>query len=310
MSQRTAAGAQGLRKKGRDLWIKRPYSPYIAPAMIVMVLLVAVPFIAVVLLSFTNYELAMPAASFKWIGFRNYERLLFGANKLLYYSLGISLGSMVIATVFQMVLGFICASLLNQDIKFRGLAIACLLVPIAMTPSIASQIWKLMLNADSGVINYFLKNLFGTIVVWLNKDNSLLSVVLVNIWIMTPYVTLTLYAGLRSMPMEPYESAMIDGAKAWQVLIYITLPLLKPLILLTLLFRSIDMLKMFDIPFVLTQGGPGNITEFIGLHIYRTGFGVTTLVGRASAISVILILIVGAISLLLIRLMNRSEGGR
>lgn len=286
---------------------RRKYMPFVAPAMGVMLLLVAIPFIAVVLLSFTNYELAMPSSSFKWVGLRNYDRLLFGSNKLLYYSLGISLGMMVLATILQMAIGFICASLLNQNIRFRGLAIACLLVPIAMTPSIASQIWKLMLNADFGVINFFLKKLFDTSVVWLDKDNSLLSVLIVNTWSMTPYVTLTLYAGLRSLPVEPYESAVIDGANGLQLFGYITLPLLKPLIMLTVLFRSIDMLKMFDVPYVLTQGGPGNITEFIGLNIYRTGFGVTTLVGRASAISVILIVIVGLISMLLIRLMSAAQ---
>ena len=225
-------GTQSRKGKIREFLVRNPHFPYTAPAMTAMILLTAVPFIAVILLSFTNYELAMPLSNFKWIGLRNYDRLLFGTNKLLYYSLGISVGMMVIATVFQMVLGFISASLLNQDIKFRGLAIACLLVPIAMTPSIASQVWKLMLNSEFGVINYFLKNLFNTSVVWLDKDNSLLSVLLVNIWIMTPYVTLTLYAGLRSLPLEPYESAMLDGANRRQALWYITLPLLKPLILL------------------------------------------------------------------------------
>lgn len=298
-----AAEAARLPKKRK----KRPYMPYIAPAMTVMIILVAIPFIAVLLLSFTNYELAMPMSTFKWIGLKNYNRLLFGANKLLYYSLGISVAIMALATITQMILGYFCASLLNKDIKGRAIAIACLLVPIAMTPSIASQIWKLMLNYDFGVINYFLEKIFGTKVVWLDKDHAFLSVLLVNIWSMTPYVTLTLYAGLRSLPMEPYESAMIDGANARQLLMYITLPLLKPLILLTMLFRSIDMLKMFDIPYVLTQGGPGSITEFIGLHIYRTGFGSKTQVGRASAISVILIILVGLICLLMIKLMNKKE---
>jgi len=275
--------------------------------MIIMILLIGLPIVSVVLMSFTNYELAMPPDSLRWIGLRNYTKLLFGQNKLLYYSLGISIGMMIIATAFQMVIGFVSASLLNQDIKFKALVIACLIVPIAITPSIASQVWKLMLNSEFGVVNYFLKKLFGFSVVWLDKDNALLSILLVNIWLMTPYVTLILYAGLRSLPQEPFESAMIDGASSAQTLVHITLPMLKPLILITLLFRSIDMLKMFDIPYVLTQGGPGNISEFIGLHIYRTGFGVTTLVGQASAISVLLILIVCAICLLLIRMMNTKD---
>jgi len=275
--------------------------------MIIMVLLIIVPVISVMIMSFTNYELAMPIDRMKFIGLRNYERLFFGQNTLFYYSIGISLAMMAIATVLQMLLGFFCANLLNKDIKGKAVAIACLIVPIAITPSIASQVWKLMLNADFGVINFLLKKLFHTSVVWLGKDNSLLSVLIVNVWISTPYVTLILYAGLRSLPMDPYESAIMDGANSFQLLIRITLPLLQPLILLTILFRSIDLLKMFDIPYVLTQGGPGNITEFIGLHIYRTGFGVTTMVGRASAISVVLILIVALISVLLIRLLSRKE---
>jgi len=275
--------------------------------MIIMILLTGLPIISVILLSFTNYELAMPWGSVRWIGLRNYERLFFGHNRVFYYSLAISVGMTVAATAVQMVLGFIAASLLNQNIKFKALAVGCLIVPIAITPSIASQIWKLMLNAEFGVINFILYGLFGTTVVWLGPDNALLSVFIVNIWIMTPFVTLILYAGLTSLPLEPFESAAIDGANAVQKLFRITLPMLKPLILLTILFRSIDMLRMFDIPFVLTHGGPGNITEFVGLHIWRLGFGVSTLVGRASAVSVVLLIIVSAISLTLIKLMARKE---
>jgi len=243
----------------------------------------------------------------RWIGFRNYDRIFFSETTLLWHSLGISLGMTVVATLIQLVLGFICASLLNQHIKLKPLAIACLLVPVAMTPSIASQIWSLMFNAEFGIINYLLNSLFGFTVVWLGPDFAMLSVLIATVWIMTPFVTLILYAGLRSLPLEPYESAKMDGANARQILFSITLPLLKPLILLTILFRSIDVMRMFDLPYVLTQGGPGHTTEFIGLHIFRVGFSVNRSVGRASAISVVLILIICAISLVLIRMMNRRE---
>ena len=124
--------------------VRRSHIPYVAPAMIIMILLAGLPIISVVVLSFTNYELAMPWSNVRWIGFRNYERLFFGHNRVFYYSLGISVGMTVVATAIQMVLGFIAASLLNQNIKFKALAVACLIVPIAITPSIASQIWKLM----------------------------------------------------------------------------------------------------------------------------------------------------------------------
>jgi len=272
-----------------------------------MIMLVGIPFISLVTLSFTNYELAMLPENIRWIGFRNYERIFFSETTLLWFSLGISLGMTVVATIIQLVLGFICASLLNQDIRFKSVVIACLLVPVAMTPSIASQIWNLMLNSEFGVINYILYNLFGFTVVWLGPDYAMLSVLIATIWLMTPFVTLILYAGLRSLPLEPFESAKIDGANARQILFRITLPLLKPLILLTILFRSIDVMRMFDLPYVLTQGGPGHTTEFIGLHIFRIGFSVNRSVGRASAISVVLILIICAISLVLIKMMKRRD---
>ena len=287
--------------------ISRSHIPYVAPAMAIMIMLTGLPIIAVLALSFTNYELAIPLGQLRWIGLRNYERLFFGHNRVFYYSIAISIGMMVVATAFQMVLGFAAASLLNQNIRFKALVVACLIVPIAITPSIASQIWKLMLNAEFGVINFLLDRFFGTTVVWLGPDHAMLSVFIVNIWIMTPFVTLILYGGLTSLPLEPFESADIDGANAVQKLFRITLPMLKPLILLTILFRSIDMLRMFDIPFVLTHGGPGNITEFIGVHIWRIGFGVNSRIGQASAVSVVLLIIVSVISLVLIKLMGRKE---
>jgi multiple sugar transport system permease protein len=294
-------------------WLgKNPHIPYMFPTMLAMALVSIVPLIFVIGISFTNYELGILPERIRLVGMRNYLRLFNGQDDVFFYSLFITLSITVIATTIQMVLGFFSALLLNEDFKLKGLAIACFIVPIAMTPSIASQVWKLMYNSESGVINYFLDLLFGAKIVWLGPKYAFLSVLITNIWMSTPFVTLVIYAGLRSLPLEPYESAVIDGASSFQLFKWITLPLLKPLTLLTMLFRVIDMFKMFDIPYVLTQGGPGDATEFLGLRIYRIGFGVTGLVGRASAISVILILIVAVLSLILITALrkNSMEGTR
>ena len=283
------------------------YVPYVMPTMILMALLAITPIIFVILISFTNYQLGTPFSDTKFIGLSNYIRLFDGTDSIFPYSVYISLFMMVAATSFQMVLGFINAMLLNQDFKFKGLALACLIVPIAMTPSIASQIWKLMYNSEFGVINYFVEMITGLQVVWLGKEFAILSVLIANIWMSTPFVTLILYAGLRTLPQEPFESAIIDGANRFELFYYVTLPLMKYLILLTLLLRSIDMMKMFDIPYVLTQGGPGSITQFLGLMIYDVGFGVSGMIGRASAISVILILIVSVMALFLINTMRKNR---
>jgi len=272
-----------------------------------MILISIIPIIFVVIMSLTNYELGIPSERLRFVGLQNYIRLFNGQDKVFLYSIFITLAMTCIATAIQMILGFTCAFLLNEDFKFKGIAIACFIIPIAMTPSIASQVWKLMYNADFGVINYFLNLILKLKVVWLGPKYAFLSVLITNVWMSTPFVILTIYAGLRSLPVEPYESALMDGASSYQLFRWITVPLLKPLILLTLLFRLIDMFKMFDVPYVLTQGGPGDATEFLGLHIYKIGFAVTGLVGRASAVSVLLIIIVAILSKILIGTLRGSN---
>jgi multiple sugar transport system permease protein len=123
----------------------------------------------------------------------------------------------------------------------------------------------------------------------------------------TPFVTLIIYAGLRSVPAEPYESAAIDGANKLQILRYITLPMLRKLLLLALLLRTIDSLKLFDTAFVLTQGGPGNATEFLSLHVYRLANAQNGLIGRAASIALVLLVIVTAISSFLIKQQRKGD---
>jgi multiple sugar transport system permease protein len=161
--------------------------------------------------------------------------------------------------------------------------------------------WKLILNAEYGILNHVLQSLFKLKVIWLSPRLAFWSVLLVDIWMFTPFVTLIVYAGLRSMPSEPYESAAIDGASRLQALWYITLPMMRKLLFLALLLRAIDSLKLFDTAFVLTQGGPGNATEFLSLHVYRLANAQNGLIGRAAAVALVLLLIVTGISAFLIR---------
>ena len=280
--------------------------PYIVPTAIVMVLLFILPILFVIVISFTNYRLGMWPSDVRFLGFSNYIRLFTGAETAFYYSLVISIVFMLLATLSQMTIGMAFAMLINRDFKLKGAVIACLLLPIVMTPSIASQIWSVMLNAEFGVINFFMSSLFNIRPFWLS-DHAFLSVVIVTVWQFTPFVTLMLYAGLRSLPSTPYESAIIDGASRLQLFIHITLPLMKRLLLLCALLRSIDMLRTFDIPFVLTGGGPGYATRFLSLLIYDTGFGDRSLVGRAAAIAVVLIIVVSTMSLILFSQMKKSR---
>jgi multiple sugar transport system permease protein len=289
------------------VWLREhPQTPYIAPTAVIMVLLFILPILFVILISFTNYRLGMRADELQFLGASNYIRLFSGAESAFYYSLFISILFMLLATVCQMVLGMACAMLLNREFKLKGLVIACLVVPIVLTPSIASQIWKLMFNTEFGIVNFFLNTLFHLNPLWLT-DYAFPAVLIATVWQSTPFVTLMLYAGLRSLPDSPYESAIIEGASHVQLFIHITLPLMKRLILLCTLLRSIDMLKTFDIPYVLTQGGPGNATRFLGLIIYDTGFGERNFVARAAAVAVVLILVVSMMSMALFATMNKNR---
>ncbi len=214
---------------------------------------------------------------------------------------------MLLATALETLFGFIVALLLNQEFRFKSLVFACLLLPITITPSIVGQMWKLMYNAEYGVLNYFAQGLFNTKITWLGPQLAFTSTLLVDVWQWTPFMALIIYAGLRSVPAEPYEAALVDGANVVQSFRYVTLPLLRPLLMLAILFRSMDSLKLFDVPFVLTQGGPGSATELLSLHVYRLGFAQTGWVARASATAVVLLVLIVFLSQRLVRYVREGS---
>ncbi len=287
---------------------RNPHFKYVAPAMAVMVLLSVVPTIFTIIISFTNYQLGWQFDRAKFVGFRNFMRLFSGGDPDFWHSVWISILFMVLATGVEMLLGFAIASLLNaMEFKLKPVVIGILIIPLAMTPSIAAQMWKLMLNAEYGIVNYILSALFDIKIIWLSKDMAFWSVLLVDLWQFTPFVALIMYAGLRSMPSEPYESAAIDGASRVQMLFRITLPMLRKLIYLCILLRGIDSLKLFDTAFVLTQGGPGNATEFLSLHVFRLANAQNGLIGRATAVAMVLLVVVSLVSWYLIKQQRKGE---
>jgi multiple sugar transport system permease protein len=180
---------------------------------------------------------------------------------------------------------------------------------MVITPTIISLIWKLMLNTEYGVLNFILSQFGLGKINWLGPKEAFWSLILVDVWEWTPFIALILYAGLQALPQEPYEAAVVDGANPRQIFFYLTLPLLKPMILIALLLRSIDALKMFDVVYGLTQGGPGNATELMSLHIYRLGFRHTNWIGRASANAVILLFLSTLLTTVLLRTLRRERLG-
>ena len=296
---------QDMGKRSRK---RRPYLPYIAPAMTIMTVLTVFPTIFLYVISLTDYQLGWDLSRVRFVGVENYLRLFSGGDPDFWNAVRISLLFMVVTTAVEMVFGFMIGKLLSEtEFKLKPLVFAVLIIPIVMTPSIAGNIWKLMLNAEYGIVNYFFQLAGLERVAWLDADRAFSSVVLADIWQWTPFVALISYAGLCSLPSDQYEAAKIDGGNGFQLFTYITLPSLRPLIFLTMIFRTIDSLKIYDMPFVLTQGGPGNSTEFLSLHIYRLANAQNGLIGRAAANAIILMVISTVISKVLIHYQRKEE---
>ena len=293
--------------KPKPLYAKRrAYAPFVYPTFFIMLILVIFPALFLYVISMTNYELGQPLYRVNFVGFENYIRLFSGRDRAFWHAVRISLQFMVLATSTQLILGYFVATLINREFKLKPIVFACLIVPITIMPSIAAQIWKLMLDSERGVINYFL-SFIGVSIPWLSFGYAYWSVLMVDVWQWTPFMALIIYAGVRSLPSEPYESALIDGAGRFQLFRYITVPLLKPLLLLAVILRAIDALRLFDLPFVLTLGGPGNETEFMSMRVFRLGFSLTNWIGRAAAMAVILMICTTVISRILIRQMRKGR---
>jgi multiple sugar transport system permease protein len=214
----------------------------------------------------------------------------------------------VVALTCEFLLGLGLALLLNSQIRGRGLFRATLLVPMMLPPVVAAIIWRLMLNPNFGAINGTLKQIGidTESLTWTASPGlAMLSVIAVDVWQWTPFVFLVLLAGLQAIPQEPYEAALIDGSSRWQTFRHVTLPLLKPAILIVLLLRTMDLLRVFDQIFILTEGGPGFATETVSLYIYRTAFRFFDF-GYAAAMSFVLLVLTNIVSVFYIKLLRNE----
>ncbi|HKQ99643.1 MAG TPA: sugar ABC transporter permease [Pyrinomonadaceae bacterium] len=238
---------------------------------------------------------------------QNFARLL--RDDFFQAALAHTLVYAIIALTVEFLLGLGLAVLLNREMRGRSFFRAALLVPMMLPPVVVGVVWRLMLNPTFGAVNGTLQG-FGAnteALTWTAHPTlAFASVILVDIWQWTPFMFLILLAGLQAIPQEPYEAALIDGSSPWQTFRHVTLPLLKPAILIALLLRTMDLLRVFDQIFILTEGGPGSATETISLYIHRTAFRFGDF-GYAAAMSFVLLLLTNFISLAYIRLLKGQE---
>ncbi|EXX89456.1 ABC transporter permease [Paenibacillus darwinianus] len=275
------------------------------PTLAILIFMTVVPLAFSLITSFTGYK-ATENGSFAFNGIDNFVRAWGDTNiraafwntlTFVFFSVGI-----------EFVLGMALAVLLNRQVRGITFIRTFLLLPMMVTPVAVGLLWRWMFNTDYGLINYFAGAWFGSDPInWLGEHIYAMPVViLVDVWQWTPFVVLSLLAGLQSLSSEPYEAGNIDGASAWQIYRYITLPQLKSVILVVLLIRTIDSFKSFDVVWILTNGGPGVSTELFSSQIYRIAFKFWE-TGYASAVSWIFLIVVMVITSLFIRFLYRED---
>jgi len=275
----------------------------LAPALIIVAVLTIYPIFSVFYTSLFKYSYMQDTKTF--VGFKNFSRLL--NNKFFQISVKNTFVYAILSTIAELIVGFALALLFKETFPGRKLILPIVIMPMLLSTMVVCAAWKTLYHFDYGLFNYLLGNLGIAPIKWLtNKRIVMLSVVLVEIWQWTPLSFLILLAGLQSIPSELYEAAKVDGANRWRLFRYITLPLLKQQVLLVILLRSIDTFRVFDKVYALTGGGPGNATETISLYIYREGFNYFHL-DRAAAASVVMLLIVAAISAVYIWVIFREQ---
>ncbi|GAA2491201.1 sugar ABC transporter permease [Streptomyces longisporus] len=214
-----------------------------------------------------------------------------------------------VSIAFQYVIGLALAVFFNRHFRLAPTLRALFLIPWLLPLIVSASTWSWMFNSESGVVNYFLHFLGVSPVGWLTSpDWALTSVIVANIWIGIPFNLVILYSGLQNIPADLYEAAALDGASAWQQFRRITFPLLRPVSAITLLLGLVYTLKVFDLIWIMTKGGPGDASSTLATWSYQLGFG--TLLpkfGPGAAVGNILILIALVFGLLYIRVQRRQE---
>jgi multiple sugar transport system permease protein len=269
---------------------------WVAPALALLLAMSIYPLLFAVKVAFTG---AGGAFSFEHFARLAHDRVLAAAAaQTIVFTLA--------ALTVEFVLGFALALLVDSLGRGRGAFRAAMLVPMLLPPVVAAVAWRLIYNPQFGVLNGTLREIGVNTarLTWTNGEASALaSVIAVDVWEWTPFIFLLLSAGLQAIPTEPMEAALIDGASWFQRFRDVMLPLLKPAIVLALLLRAMDLVRIFDQIFILTQGGPGTATETVSLYIYRTAFRFSNF-GYAAAMSFALLIATMVFSRGLLRVMR------
>lgn len=277
---------------------RRIVGVFVTPAVLFIVVMMAFPVGYTIWLSFHEWTGGLAAAP-RFVGLANFQRLLFDDPRF-WGAVSRTFTFTAMAVGVETVLGVAIAVMLNREFRARGLVRTVFLLPMIATPVAVALVWRLMYQPQLGILNDLLTSMGLPPSEWVSDPSlALPALVLVDIWEWTPLITLITLAGLTALPEEPFEAARVDGASGWQVFRFVTLPMVRPVIIVAVVFRLIEALKTFDPILVITQGGPGFATETLNIYVYQTSFHYQRLGYSASLLIVFFFLVLGSSSLLL-----------
>jgi multiple sugar transport system permease protein len=275
---------------------------FVVPALVVVGAVIIFPWLFTVWMSAFDWKIGSVA---HFVGFDNYVKL--ATNQRFLESIGHTFYFTLLAVALPLLLGTIAALIFHREFPFRGALRAVFTMPMMATPVAVALVWTMMFHPQQGVLNYLLSLVGLPPSLWVYSPTLVIpSLVLVEVWHWTPLVMLIVLGGLAALPIEPYESARLDGATEWQLFRFITLPLIAPFLVVAAVIRTIDAVKAFDTIYVISQGGPGTASETINLYLYLQAFAFYN-IGNASAVVVVFFVIILALALLLLYVRQRTK---
>lgn len=294
MNGSTAAAPVLATERPVDLRSLGPYF-FILPAVAVMAAGLVYPVIQAFYLSFYDWKIGTDFADAPYSGLDHFIRMI--SDEAVHESVWVTFKFGFWTISIEMFLGVSLALLLEKPIRGASVFRTIFILPLMVSPVVVGLIWRYLFDARIGWINYYLMQIGIEPQVWLgDADLAFFAIVFTDIWQWTPFIFIIVIAGLQALPSEVLEASRIDGANWWQQIFLVKLPMIRSILVIALLMRLIDVFRALEVMLILTGGGPGRATELLSLHVYNRAFE-TQQLGYASAISVLLILIVFVLSL-------------
>ena len=308
-----AVGINHLRARQRSVrqdkfsaWVDRHFKwILVAPAVLLILALSVYPLLFSLWVAFVNYDFAIPGHAF--VGLNNFKQVIF--DPVARFSLLITVILSATNVIIEFLLGLGLALAMARNFRGRGLIMSILIVPLFISPVIVGQAWSLLLQRPFGPTDYLLGQLVGRDVTisWLTESPwNYIAIIIADVWQWTPFMFVILLAGLTAIPPNLYEAAELDGVGGWQAFWSITVPQLGSMILLAITFRLLDAVKLFDIIFIMTNGGPGTATYTASFYLYTVGFQQFHL-SQATAGSWLFLIFTSVVIMLLVRRLLRAE---